>query len=509
MRFIFTRDNLKKLTPSVRPVVANGKMVGLTDVDEPSAYIVSDSAPNTPPGLCLYVGTKRKTFYLQVRVGGKVTKVALGDYPRLNVNTDDPLTDVRQIAGDVRFSMKRGEDIQELRAEERGIVATTLGHVMANYLEQYKKGKDPRPNSVKAIEAAIRRLKPWLGKSLRTIGVKSVQEIWERIAKEQGHRTAAEQTLMWCRAAFNVHIEDQQANRNRASFDGELLVNPFNIARRHMRTRAELEAEYEDRKVRNPLENTPEKLGTWLDALWAKRQRNRDAVDYMLLTLLLGARKSETAKLVWRDQLLAEGLDETEFSVLSLPEGAECGQVTLRGTKSGTTHSVPLGRFATWLMRLRQQEQPSQLYVFPSSSKNPKTESAYYNSPREFVTSLRSTLEKKSLQLAWGEYVASRDPEIAASVEAQEEFGRRYRPQWVFTMHDLRRTFCTVAVNIEGMPYAVVQQLMNHGQMGNVTARYGKPNQDTLRRYMQKLEDEILRHATVLPRLDGEAVSEH
>ena len=314
---------------------------------------------------------------------------------------------------------------------------------------------------------------------------------------------------MWCRAAFNVHIEDQQANRNRASFDGELLVNPFNIARRHMRTRAELEAEYEDRKVRNPLENTPEKLGTWLDALWAKRQRNRDAVDYMLLTLLLGARKSETAKLVWRDQLLAEGLDETEFSVLSLPDGAECGQVTFRGTKSGTTHSVPLGRFATWLMRLRQQEQPSQLYVFPSSSKNPKTESAYYNSPREFVASLRSTLEKKSLQLAWGEYVARRDPEIAASVEAQEEFERRYRPQWVFTMHDLRRTFCTVAVNIEGMPYAVVQQLMNHGQMGNVTARYGKPSQDTLRRYMQKLEDEILRHATVLPRLDGEAVSEH
>ena len=76
MRFIFTRDNLKKLTPSVRPVVANGKMVGLTDVDEPKAYIVSDSAPNTPPGLCLYVGTKRKTYYIQVRVGGKVTKVA-------------------------------------------------------------------------------------------------------------------------------------------------------------------------------------------------------------------------------------------------------------------------------------------------------------------------------------------------------------------------------------------------------------------------------------------------
>ncbi|WP_291517546.1 integrase family protein [Acidovorax sp.] len=508
MRFIFTRDNLKKLTPSVRPVVSNGKMIGLTEADEPKPYIVSDCGAHTPPGLCLYVGKKRKTFYLQVRVGRKVTKVAVGDYPGLNVNTEDPLTDVRQIAGDLGRAMKRGEDIQQLRAEERQIVATTLGDVMASYLEQYKSGKDPRANSVKAIEAAIRRLKPWLGKSLRSIGAQSVQEIWQRIAVEQGHRTAAEQTLMWCRAAFNVHIDEQQANRNKASFDGDLLVNPFNIARRHMRTRAELEAEYQDRKVRNPLENTPEKLGTWLDALWAKRQRNRDAVDYMLLTLLLGARKSETAKLVWRDRLLAEGLDETEFSVLTLPKGGGHGQVTFRGTKSGAIHSVPLGQFATWLMRVRHQDQPSQLYVFPSSSKNPKTESAYYNSPREFVASLRSTLEKLSVEKAWSAHVASLAPELAASNEARRDFERMYRPQWVFTMHDLRRTFCTVAVNIEGMPYAVVQQLMNHGQMGDVTARYGKPTQDSLRRYMQKLEDEILRHATELPRLDGEVVCE-
>ena len=85
------------------------------------------------------------------------------------------------------------------------------------------------------------------------------------------------------------------------------------------------------------------------------------------------------------------------------------------------------------------------------------------------------------------------------------QFAQPYPPQWKFTMHDLRRTFCTVAVNIEGMPYAVVQQLMNHSQMGNVTARYGKPTKEALRKHMQELENELLRHATTLPTLHMKA----
>lgn len=504
MRFIFTQDNLAKLTPAVRPIVKDGKMVGVEKVAVPKQYIVYDAGANVAPGFGMYVGARRKTFVLQTRVGPRVTKVVLGDYPRLNVNTGDALTDARLVASDVRFAMKRGEDIQQLRTEERAIVATTLGDVLRNYLHQYRQGKDPRQNSIKAIEAAIRRLQPWLGKSLRSIGSATVDDIWQLIAVEQGHRTAAEQTLMWCRAAFNVHIERQQADRNRASFDGELLVNPFNIARRKMRTRSELEAQYDDNKVRNPVENTPERLGVWLDALWDKRSRNRDAVDYMMLTLLLGARRSETAQLVWRDRLLAAGLKEVDYSVLTLPDGDGVGQATFRGTKSGAMHSVPLGRFATWLMRQRHQDYHDQLFVFPASSKNPATKSPHYNSPREFVASLRTTLERQSLHKAWDAYAMAFKAKGQQPPMTLEQFAQPYPAQWKFTMHDLRRTFCTVAVNIEGMPYAVVQQLMNHSQMGNVTARYGKPTKEALRKHMQELENELLRYATALPQIQME-----
>lgn len=508
MRFTFTRDNLKRLAPGVRPVVQDDKMVGVIEVDQPSAYIVSDVGQNSVPGLCLYVGKKRKTFYLQIRVGERVTRVALGHYPILDVNTGNADNDVRVVARDTHSSMRRGEDTVQLRSGERDIVATTLGDVMHNYLMDYKSGKKQRPNTIKAIEAAIRRLKPWIRLSLRSVGSNTVYAIWEQIAVKEKHRTAAEQTLMWCRAAFNLQIRKQKADKNLASSGDDLLVNPFDVAKDRMRTRAELEAEYEEKGVRNPLANTPDRLGVWLDALWSKRELNRDAVDYMLLTLLTGARKSETAQLVWRDRLSETNEDERDFSVIELPEDGEQAQITFRKTKSGVTHSVPIGRFATSLMRMRYEAYPDHLEVFPASSKNPATKSRFYNSPREFVASLRSTLDAASREDAWRAYAAKRDLDCAASALERENFDRRYKSPWLFTMHDLRRTFCTVAVNIEGMPYAVVQHLMNHSQMSNITARYGKPTHHTLRRYMQKLEDELLRHATLLPKLTASSSHE-
>ena len=62
MHFVFTRDNLQKLSVTTCPVVCDGKMVGVTQVQPPKSYIVSDADPKAVPGFGLYVGTRRKTF---------------------------------------------------------------------------------------------------------------------------------------------------------------------------------------------------------------------------------------------------------------------------------------------------------------------------------------------------------------------------------------------------------------------------------------------------------------
>jgi hypothetical protein len=513
MRFSFTKDNLKRLTVDNLPVVKNGQMVDVIPAATPKPYIVFDEDPRAPQGLGFYVGKKKRTFVLQVRVGKKIKKIAIGDYPRINVNTGVEDTDVRLLATEVRASLKRGVDIAELRNEERDYVATTLQDIFDNYLRMYKRGNSPRANSIKAIEAAMRRLKPWMALSIRAIGRETVEAIWDRIAIEEGHRTAAEQTLMWCRAAFNVYIEGLHANRNKASFDGEVLINPFLYARRLMRKRNELEEQYLINGVRNPLNNDPEHLGKWLNAVWEKRQSNRSAADYLLTTLLVGARRNETYQLAWSKHLEKMPIKKrSEFSEVDFDADEGRGRLIFRATKNGNTHIVPMGKFLRWLLMERLKDFGTGLYVFPSSSKNPNTVSPYYNSAREFVYSLRKHLDADRREQEWESHWA--EVQIKNGLDAKgvlkaeikrvmaeekAKFNKEFVGSWNFTMHDLRRTFCTVAINIDGMPYAVVQHLMNHGQMKSVTARYGRPSVDTLHDYMQRLETELLKHGTALP----------
>ncbi len=518
MRFAFTKDNLKRLSIDLTPVIEGGRLVDVLPAANPKPYIVYDDDRNAPQGFGFYVGKTKRTFVLQVRVGRKIKKIAVGDYPRINVNmAGDIECDARAIATELRAALKRGVDIASLRAEERAVIGTTLEDIFNDYLGAYMRRPEKRENSIKAIKQAMGRLKPWMGYSVRSIGGDTVKAIWKAIAEDAGHKTAAEQTLMWCRAAFNEHIKLEYSNRNMALHDGTTMVNPFLYSKNFLRTRSQLEQEYKDKGVRNPLDNTPKRLGVWLNAIWQRRDRNRKAVDYLLLTLLTGARKSETAKLVWGNRLTSkQRVSGQKYSEVDFQGEMGTGRLIFRETKNGATHVVPMGRFVTWLLRERERDSKGELYVFPSSSKNPQTESQYYNSPREFVYSLRDSLDRDFRMSIWepfwllyqafeglNEESMTKLELQAAKSAAQAEFNQDFHSEWNISMHDMRRTFGTVAVNIEGIPYAVVQQLMNHGQMNNITARYGRPSWEMLCNYMQRLEDELLKYGSELPQLRG------
>ena len=515
MRFVFTKDNLRRLSIDNLPVVENGQMIDVIPATTPKPYIVFDEDPRAPQGLGFYVGKKKRTFVIQVRVGKKVVKSTIGDYHNLNVNTGLLTTDARLAGVEVRLSLKKGIPLNEERKRERALQEVTLQVILENYLKTYQLGNNPRDNSIKAIEAAMRRLKPWMGYSVLNIGHDVVKEIWKKIAVTEGHRTAAEQTLMWCRTAFNVYIDGGRADSNLPDAMSVGLINPFLYARRLMRKRHELEEQYLKNGVRNPLDNDPEHLGKWLNAVWEKRQSNRGAADYLLTTLLVGARRNETSRLAWSKKLEKMSAKErSEYSEVDFDAEEGQGRLIFRGTKNGTTHIVPMGKFLRWLLMERLKDCGSGMYVFPSSSRNPNTISPYYNSAREFVYSLRKHLDTDKRELDWQKHWAevqeSRGLNSGRVTKAEikkvmsEEmaaFDKDFVGTWNFTMHDLRRTFCTVAINVDGMPYAVVQHLMNHGQMKSVTARYGRPSVGTLRDYMQRLETELLKHGTALPKI--------
>jgi len=65
-----------------------------------------------------------------------------------------------------------------------------------------------------------------------------------------------------------------------------------------------------------------------------------------------------------------------------------------------------------------------------------------------------------------------------------------------FTMHDLRRTFVTIAESLD-LPSYSVKALVNHKQGDDVTSGYIQLNVERLRKPMQIITDFILKSAGI------------
>lgn len=497
LRLNLTKTAVQKLNISILPVVDDaGNLIGTTPNTTGKAYVVADINKKSPPGFGLYVGKKVRTFILQTRVGGRVKRLSVGEYGALTLSDDNSDKDARAKAAQLRSQLKAGTDVRAVKRSERKVRDTTLADIYDSYVEAYKLRPvaKQRDNSLLAMKTARVRIAPWLGLSIRSIGTRIVQDIWKKICVEQGHRTAAEQTLMWCRAAFNLYLEGRITDANLTNGGATVLVNPFVYSKNLARTRDELEQDYERTGVRNPISNTPEGLGVWLDTVWRKRTTKETAADYLLTTLLLGARRNETATLLWADRVT-----KADLGMLNIVD-VKAGTVRLNVTKNHNSHEVPLGSFLWELLKKRHTKNDSK-YVFPVVSESKLVKKPYYSDPRSMIDSLVEELDatykktyfeqflKDKLKSKWNKPRAKKQ-----DAELLEEFEASYVPHFKFTMHDLRRTFISVASNIDGIPYTAVKRLVNHSTKKDITAMYIKYTMPQLRTYMQKVEDALLEH---------------
>ncbi|HIA2983788.1 TPA: tyrosine-type recombinase/integrase, partial [Escherichia coli] len=240
-----------------------------------------------------------------------------------------------------------------------------------------------------------------------------------------------------------------------------LSYNPFSILKvqKKFRTRSELEDSYRAKGVRNPL-SPKDTLGRFLTALHNRRSFNRLGCDYLLLTILLGARKEETASLCWRETLTSEEAKTTSYVDLS--------NRTIRfyDTKNRNDHELPICDAVKRLLEDRKdivkeaETHPERLkWVFPARSKRSKV--GHYS-------------DSKSLR----EYLCS-EAEIVK-----------------LGMHDLRRTFGRVAEEL--VSYAVVKRLLNHRNTTDPTERYAEPDQERIFEALQRIELHMLMTAPKL-----------
>lgn len=179
---------------------------------------------------------------------------------------------------------------------------------------------------------------------------------------------------------------------------------------------------------------SPHQLPDWWRAVTAQTE---DARDILLVALFTGMRRNEVIALKWEYLDLPGGL-------LHLPK-----------TKNGDPLDLPLAPFLQDLFRARQTLGGQSEWVFPGKGKT------------------GHIAEVKSM---------------VARVASQSGVS--------FTMHDLRRTFITIAESLD-IPAYSLKQLLNHRSGNDVTSGYTVITAERLRAPVERIAQRIseLAHA--------------
>lgn len=178
----------------------------------------------------------------------------------------------------------------------------------------------------------------------------------------------------------------------------------------------------------------PHQMPSWFGAVLDLDQHCTR--DFLLFVLLTGCRKSEALNLTWLD---VDFKDES---------------MVFRNTKNGSDHHLPLSDYLSEMLARRKTLSKSR-FVF-ASGRLPDSPLKDWRRGHQSVT---------------------RQSGVS------------------FTLHDLRRTFLTVAESA-GIPMHVLKRLANHAEQ-DVTERYVISSVEGLRKPMQRVTDALLNQAGI------------
>ena len=424
---------INKLSIDVKPDLdQQGRVVYLPN-PERKPYLITDNHRDSPVGFGVKISATKKTYIIQRRVSSADNRPETGGKAPKQV--------IRSTIGNVSDFAS----IDQARETARKFVETMK-------LTKRNPNKIKR-ESLNVLNKAENRLSEWSGLRVKDLTGNEILRKFDEIASRA--RTAAEQTFRWANVAVRHAIEIEASNAQTQQRQPSLSYNPFSILKvqKKFRTRSELEDSYKAKGVRNPL-SPKDTLGRFLNALHNKRSFNRLGCDYLLLTVLLGARKEETASLCWREALTSEEAKTTSYVDLS--------NRTIRfyDTKNRNDHELPICDAVKRILEDRRdivQETETRSerlkWVFPARSKRSKV--GHYS-------------DSKSLR----EYLC-------------QEAGITK-----LGMHDLRRTFGRIAEELTS--YAVVKRLLNHRNTTDPTERYAVPDEERIYEALQRIELHML-----------------
>lgn len=387
-------------------------------------------------GLYKRIGSSKTVWAVKARIkGGNPITVTLGRTDVLSVTMarKEALNKLAQLAAGVNPN----EEARELREQKKLIeeADAARGLTLRQALQQYLSLKELKPATVKSYTTTVERnFGDWLNKPLRKITRDEVLERYQTIKKRVTGKKRLETTAFANPAGEG---EAQRAFRylgaiiNSFASDvvgGKPLLdsNPVDVLK-HKKVRKLLRA----RKrylTTNQLQDLRYIAEHCSHPEWNGTTKEEDA-DFVMLLLMTGLRVDELRTLAWTNVDFDEG--------------------TLRAvdTKNRNEHILPLtGSIGTVLKRRKNGNESE--YVFPS----PRMP----NQP----ASMSRALDRVCTDLGF-----------------------------VFTPHDLRRTFATVASEM-GVDVSKIGDALNHAKSG-ITSRYIQPTPTMLAQALQAVQDAL------------------
>ena len=324
---------------------------------------------------------------------------------------------------------------KEVEAARKHALSKSITEVFISYLAN----RDLRDITKRDYWTTSRLVfSPWAKRPIRDITRQDVEEVFADTRDNRGHATASK-AFRIISAVFNYAMADE--------VNGERLIteNPVDVLKqkgikRSIKKRAGYLEDSDISKLITFFHDSKDRPET------PKHGVTNQGINYIMLLMATGLRKSEALSLQWDD------LDWQKETFL------------VRDTKNGSNHHVPMSTLTKWLLRKQQEVSRGSEWVFPA-----RRGTHYMTEPKSQLRCIKAATGLS------------------------------------FALHDLRRTFATHA-NAQGVEYEKIRRALNHKSGGSVTSQYIISQIETLRPVFQAVADGY--HQYYNPGWEGDMVDE-
>ncbi len=592
-KYRLTKAQLRDLDVSKRPAFDKDGRAVLVANHDGKPYRFRDATPGAPIGFGFYVGPKGAFYEVRVKRNGQAKRISLGSVQDLSLDTAHELAGAQR--AHIRQTGEDPRERVRITSKQQAMRRKTVAEAMADYIgeleEKLVSGK-VKSSSVEAVRLSLERLKrpgvDLAGREIVSLTHEDVIKGWHALrhtSMELSNRlspqvksllkdqkqwwkldlqslvklglpskqaalavsaglAATEYTMGDARRAVDIALRQARKLAAQTERNPAIVYNPFEVLeeRGMFRSTKELRTHYERAKIRNPLGMDDAQTGlktlpSVLKALIGRRAlqggNNATGVDYLLLTLLWGTRRGESAAVRWFDSCTNDELhfqfaswvwltpevkgiaDDQAINPITRFRGS---QVFFHDTKSGEFQLLPISYFAEQILRWRQKARALELADLPLRIAAAKKTLADFKRKRVGPDPIER-VEKDIKQM---EYLLDATQRWVFPARNQNSRSGHHTDSKMMldnirldagllnpekgidinlTPHDLRRTLARVAGKL--LPGHKVSQLLNHHpdtvedkdqgkRMSKVTERYSQQEWPELRQIMGQCEDAII-----------------